>query len=296
MTASRDNREAAATDRAGVEYWSGRWTAGELPTAIDPRDPSRWNYVNRCLHAYFQSLFGTNAGRDEKLLEIGCGNSVWLPYFQREHGFAIEGLDYSPEGCDGGRRILAREQVRGEIHCANLFSPPAELERAFDAVVSFGVVEHFDDTDATVRAAAEFVAPGGVLFTLVPNMNGLPGLIQKTINRQLYDAHVPLTPSRLAEAHTRAGLTVLESRYFLSVNFGINSLFGAEGGRSSMTAFAAILYLLNQFATLVWKLEELMGVRFPEGRLLSPYVITTARRLDGAAIGNPGEPKAMGRA
>jgi len=49
---------------------------------------------------------------------------------------------------------------------------------------------------------------------------------------------------------------VLESRYFLSVNFGINSLFVAEAPQLDDGFLRAILYLLNQFATLVWKLEE----------------------------------------
>ena len=124
---SPESRGGASTDRAGVGYWSELWTAGSLPAAIDPKDTSRWNYVNRRLDGYFRVLFGAMRAGGVRLLEIGCGNSVWLPYFRKEHGFTIDGLDYSPVGCEGERRILEREKLEGTIHCADLFDPPAAL-------------------------------------------------------------------------------------------------------------------------------------------------------------------------
>jgi SAM-dependent methyltransferase len=61
--------------------------------------------------------------------------------------------------------VLDAAGVPGEIVCADLFAPPPHLLAQFDVVVSFGVVEHFDDTAACVAACARLVKPGGLMVT-----------------------------------------------------------------------------------------------------------------------------------
>jgi hypothetical protein len=38
-------------------------------------------------------------------------------------------------------QILSKEGVRGEIVCADFFSPPGSMLEVFDVVISFGVLE-----------------------------------------------------------------------------------------------------------------------------------------------------------
>lgn len=55
------------------------------------------------------------------------------------------------------------------------FSPPASMLGKFDVVVTFGVVEHFIDTRACLDAMSQFLKPGGLLVTSIPNLAGWIG-------------------------------------------------------------------------------------------------------------------------
>ena len=139
-----------------------------MPAPIDARNPAPGNAANRRFDALFRELFA-GLPTPDALVEVGCARSAWLPYFGREFGFGLHGLDYSELGCEQERTILVESGLAGEITCADLFAPPRALLGAFDVVVSFGVVEHFSDTGAVTAAMAALLRPGGLLITVIPN-------------------------------------------------------------------------------------------------------------------------------
>jgi len=265
-------------DKAGKKYWEDSWAGADLPAPLDPRDMRLKNRVNRLFHGRFSRLFGGKLPAGARLLEVGCAKSAWLPYFSKEFGFRVAGLDYSPAGCELARQVLRRSGVEGEIACADLFSPPGAMAAAFDAAVSFGVAEHFDDTAACVKAVAYFVKPGGLVITSVPNLTGWIGAVQKLVNRPVYDIHRLLSPAALRAAHEAAGLEVLECGYFISADFGVNNLTGVRTGTASWLLKKVLLGLLARASMLLWFFEEAIGA-LPANRLSSPYVVCVARRL-----------------
>lgn len=213
-------------DKAGVNYWDQIWDGSKLPRAIDPRDSSISNHVPRQFHAYFEKLFASMDTTKMNLLEIGCARSIWLPYFAKEYQFDVWGLDYSDIGCQQARQILAQEGVTGNIILGDAFAPPADMLGQFDIVISFGVVEHFADTAATLAAFAKFLKPTGILLTIIPNMTGIIGQLQKRLNRPVFDIHIPLDAEQLAEAHQQANLTVINTRYMTFLNLWVLSFQG----------------------------------------------------------------------
>jgi 2-polyprenyl-3-methyl-5-hydroxy-6-metoxy-1,4-benzoquinol methylase len=235
------------------------------------------NYVNRQFHDYFRGIFGKGDFSKAKLLEIGCGNSGWLPYFSKEFGFDVYGLDYSETGCEQERKILKKSGVDGRVYCTNMFEPPEELLGAFDVVVSFGVVEHFEDTAACVSAITRFLRPSGLVFTMVPNVSGLIGGIQKLFNKSVYDIHQAIDPVTLAMANEQAGCRVIGCEYFLSTNFGVCNLNGVALNSPLGFSKRVILAVLLRFSMLTWWLESHTR---PLGtsRLLSPYINCLAKK------------------
>lgn len=274
--------DVSADDRAGQGYWDELWTGQDLPAAIDPRAPGWRNHVNRALDAFFRTTFASHVPARGSLLEIGCGGSVLLPYFAKEHGFTVAGIDYSPEGCEHEKRILAREGVEARVVCADLFIPPRDMLGEFDVVTSFGVVEHFSDTDGCIRAVAALARRDGLVLTMIPNMRGLPGLMQRVLNRRVYEAHVPLTPERLRDAHIRAGLKIVEARYLLSANFGIVNLVGLPPRRLSTRTKRLFLKMLVVVSVAFWTVERLTRRSLPTSRAFSPYVVVLAKRQAAA--------------
>lgn len=54
-------------------------------------------------------------GAKDFFLEIGCARSRWLPYFAKEFGFEVSGIDYSEVGSQQATQILFNEGVQGNI-------------------------------------------------------------------------------------------------------------------------------------------------------------------------------------
>jgi len=268
---------SAPLDKAGKQYWDTSWEEAGLAQAVDPRRGGLSNYVNRRYHACFTALFAALSTPGLRLLEVGCANSAWLPYFAREFRFSVAGLDYSEIGCEQERRILAASGVQGQIECGNLFAPPAAFLGAFDVVVSFGLVEHFADTREVVAALAAMVKDGGMLFTMIPNLAGSLGAIQRVLNRPVYDIHVPLDRAELAAAHRGAGLAVVASEYFLATSFGVCNLNGVPAGTAAAALKKSMLAGLARLSALEWMLERITGP-WPSSRAFSPYIHCVATK------------------
>lgn len=257
------------------EYWDDIWVAGSGHSINDPSDPSLGNRPIRVLDEYFRERLAS-APKGARLLEIGCANSTWLPYFAHRFGLQVTGLDYSEVGCEAARSNLKENAVVADVVCADLFTPPEELKGRFDFVVSFGVVEHFEDTVQCLQAMATYLQPQGVMITNIPNMTGAVGWVQKAVNRPVFDIHVPLDRDDLARAHEEAGLVVRDCRYLMSTNFGVCNLNGVERGGPKWWVKKLFQAGLARFSILTWWMED-RGVHVPVARPLSPYVYCTAQ-------------------
>ncbi|MBD2577201.1 class I SAM-dependent methyltransferase [Oscillatoria sp. FACHB-1406] len=265
-------------DKAGKKYWDDCWSNSDLPKPIDPYDRNWNNYVNRQFHEYFSKLFTSLGAGDKKLLEIGCARSAWLPYYRREFGYSITGIDYSEIGCEASRQILTSAGVEGEVICANFFTPPDNLVDFFDIVVSFGVVEHFDKTSDCLSAFSRFLHKSGIIITIVPNLSGIIGYLQKLINEEVYKIHIPLNREELRRFHQEAGFSISHCDYFLATNFGV--LNGEQMDEKSCSTKLKQKFQVNlsRFSKLLNVVDEKI-ISLPKSQFLSPYIICTAKKL-----------------
>jgi 2-polyprenyl-3-methyl-5-hydroxy-6-metoxy-1,4-benzoquinol methylase len=265
-------------DKAGQKYWNNAWARSNLPEMVNPSDMRLTNYTNRRFHKLFLQLFDKSNSPSMHLLEIGCAKSSWLPYFANEFGFSVSGIDYSPAGCEMAIQVLRANEVEGDVVCADFFSPPDTMFGTFDVIVSFGVVEHFEDTALCLRAFSLFLKPGGVLITNIPNMVGSIGYIQKIVNKPVYDIHKLIDTLSLAKAHECAGLEVLQCDYFMATGFGVNNLADVPEGSLSWFLKKVFLGVLSRLSMLVWLMEEVMG-EFSTRKMFSPYINCVARKV-----------------
>jgi len=264
-------------DKAGENYWSEVWKRTALPAPINFKSNSVNAYPDKVFHNLFKKIFRDQNTRGKKLLEIGCGNSVILPYLAKEFGFEIYGLDYSEQGCRQSELILKRDGVQGKIYHGDAFNPDPGLIATFDVVCSFGVVEHFPDTSGTIRSFAQFLKPGGLLITSVPNMKGVTGLLHKWLNRPVYDIHVPLDKNDLQKSITEAGLSPLINEYFLAISFAI-TLDGIDGKKIPLYTLKKIfIKLLRYGSKVIWLFESIFGT-IPAGKFLSGGIMTSAKK------------------
>ncbi|MBP6730891.1 MAG: class I SAM-dependent methyltransferase [Chitinophagales bacterium] len=267
---------AESIDKAGEKYWTKVWKESDLAQRINVHTKSVNEYPYRILHTFYEELFKNYKTEGKTLVEIGCGNSAFLGYFAQEFGFKVSGIDYSELGCEQSRRILQRDGIKGDILLVDAFNPPAELKEKYDFVCSFGVAEHFTDTAKTLEAFSYFLKPGGILITSVPNVVGATGFLQKLMNKPVYDIHVPMDKPYLEEANKKAGLTLLKSRYFVSISFAV-TLEGIDGQIPFYLPKKILLKSIRYFSKVIWIFEEMFG-SLPEGKLFSAGIITAAQK------------------
>jgi SAM-dependent methyltransferase len=90
--------------------------------------------------------------RSDRILDYGCGAGLFIK-FLRSKGF---------------------EHVTGYDAFVPEYSRLGTLENSYDAVVSYDVIEHDDDTRRFMRSLAGLVRPGGVLAIGTPNADHVP--------------------------------------------------------------------------------------------------------------------------
>jgi 2-polyprenyl-3-methyl-5-hydroxy-6-metoxy-1,4-benzoquinol methylase len=85
---------------------------------------------------------------------------------------------------------LGRSGRRRDVVLSDFRAPPAELVGTFDVVISFGVLEHFDDTAGALQHAAALLRHDGLLVTCMSNLAGRVGCLMRALNRRVCDIPV----------------------------------------------------------------------------------------------------------
>lgn len=268
-----------AVDKAGNSYWDDVWEQGDIPKAFDLTNRSWRSHIeHQYVRRYFDRYFGEAGTKGKHLLEIGAASSTWLPFFAKQYGLEVSGIDYSEIGCEQARQILAAENVQGNIVHGDLFDPPPSMIGAFDFIVSFGVVEHFEDVSGCLAAMARFLKPGGIMITSIPNLTGLNKQVLLQLNPSILDIHVQMSRSDLRTMHERVGLDVMECNYFLFVHFGVCNLNGVDPLSRGYMLKMKLLYWMVRMVIPLWYLEARLPV-FRVNRITSPHIVCVAKVL-----------------
>ena len=267
-------------DIAGEGYWSEEWRGEFDRKPEDERDRGWRNHVTLRFDELFSRFLPRHAGASTlHVTEIGCARSRWLPYFARRFGATVSGLDYSEIGCEQARTVLREAGVTGTILHGDLFDPPPQMVGAADAVLSWGLVEHFEDTPNIVAALERFVRPGGLLITVIPNMTGAVGSVQRWLNEYIFKLHVPIDRERLASAFAGRAGTMLHHDYFLACNFWTVNPGKPPQMRAGFVP-RVVYRLLTLITVATWLAERHLRVRLPAIKRFSPYIVSIWRVAD----------------
>jgi SAM-dependent methyltransferase len=265
-------------DRAGQDYWDRHW--GSIPQSEFRPDGGRLrDSGDATLAALVRRAFDL-LPRGSDIVEVGAADSTILPWAVRCLGLRGTGLDYSVAGCERFRQRLEAWNVPADVVCCDVFAPGTEMLGRFDGAMSFGLVEHFTDTKGIVGALAAFVRPGGRLLTVIPNMCGAVGALQRAVAPSVYRVHVPLSDADLAVGHEAVGVRVLECGYLLPMGFSVVNFNEPESTRAGYWIRRLAVAGLTRVSWASWWLDK--QVRLPRSRLFSPWAYCVAERSDAA--------------
>lgn len=160
------NRECYANAEFMNRYMNGLLVSGVV---WDNHAHALAYYVNRYLP-------GLKPGTNH--LEIGPGHGVFLYFAARRDGIgSIAGWDVSPTSIHNTRHALAALGVvrQVDLRLQNLFDVGAPSDGGtFDSIVMSEILEHLEDPVAALRAASEWLRPGGLIWINVPANSPAP--------------------------------------------------------------------------------------------------------------------------
>jgi SAM-dependent methyltransferase len=120
---------------------------------------------------YFGDLIGERTWTGARVLDVGCGSGRWTRFAADRAAF-VDGVDPSD---------AARVAAMATKSCPNVRITHASVEtlpfpdRAFDVVMSVGVLHHVPDPEAAIARVARCVRPGGLLYLyLYYKLDGRP--------------------------------------------------------------------------------------------------------------------------
>jgi SAM-dependent methyltransferase len=159
-----------------------------------------------------QFLRATGAGRNHRVLSLGCGEGSIERVLAPQVGEVV-GIDISPVAIAQARnRAAGMSNLR--FHLAD-----AELPRGFDVVAAFAFLHHLDDAAIrdTLRRVRGALKPGGLFYSSDPSTRRLVGVFRGLVRGTYERYHSPdereLDPQRLADLVTAAGFQKVRTSY-----------------------------------------------------------------------------------
>jgi SAM-dependent methyltransferase len=122
--------------------------------------------VDACSRRSITRCFLDHLPKDSPILEAGCGLGAWVVYLS-DRGYDITGIDNNASVIDRLKTWRPTLKVR----CGDIRKLPYE-DGALAAVISLGVMEHFEDgCEEALNETNRVLEPGGLLFFTVPMEN-----------------------------------------------------------------------------------------------------------------------------
>jgi 2-polyprenyl-6-hydroxyphenyl methylase/3-demethylubiquinone-9 3-methyltransferase len=188
-------------------YWTTLWDRQQHKVRH-----LRWAYVaNRQLARLFHR--GLAGFKHPALVELGCADSLWLPYLARNYVGNCYGVDFSELGCQLAQRNLSLTGAEGTIICEDVFTFAKAHRATFDFVYSMGLIEHFSTPHAILEEMYSLLKPGGTMLTVTPNLRGMYTPIARVASPKLLATHKVIPPIELATVLEKTGFHVTEYGY-----------------------------------------------------------------------------------
>jgi SAM-dependent methyltransferase len=247
-------------------YWDSVWSFTDEHLREAP-------VVGDGLHQrHLMECFRRRLRYGDRFLEVGAGGSAWPAHVAAHLGADAWGIDFSHGGLGIAAACAGRDGVRVQLVEGDFFDASKLPAGTFQVVYSGGFVEHFPEAAPLMQRFAELLAPGGVVVTAVPNLDGVNGLLQRLCDRDCYQRHVVFTPASLDAAHELGGLVPVEPAQFL----GVMDLGSVNFSRLASRMPAPALKLLWAALSSSRRAGEELASRLGQshgGRVLAPGII-----------------------
>jgi len=171
----------------------------------------------------------------KQVLDVGCGGGI-LAESMATRGALVTGIDLSDKALSVAKLHLLETGQKVDYRKAAAEELAAAMPCAFDVVTCLEMLEHVPDPASTVRACAQLVRPGGLVFFSTINRNPKSYLfavvgaeyVLNLLPRGTHDYARFIRPAELARYCREAGLAVDEVIGMTYNPFGKAYALGAD--------------------------------------------------------------------
>jgi len=246
-------------------WWDAYWEGLPLPSEVHRGDGP---VPDAILDVFDRFL---PAGGD--VLEIGGSPGRYLAYLHRSRRSRPIVLDNSPVGVAAAERNFELLGMSGRAVLGDMFDDDLAIEPV-DVVYSLGLIEHFDDSEAVVRAHLRHLKPGGLLLLGAPHLGRVNADLFRRLSPSIFETH----DARSADPRSwnafagQLGLETLHTAY--TGGFAPEQFWRQESDRNVDRLLGTTLKYLG------WLLSrpELRALRRLNHRLWSAYSIAVYRK------------------
>ncbi|MDB4922601.1 class I SAM-dependent methyltransferase [Mucilaginibacter sp.] len=199
-------------------------------------------------------------------IELGGFPGYYATYLKKYQKLDTTLFDYYIHQ-DLINQLLEKNGLKpGDINIieADLFK--YQPEKLYDMVLSFGLIEHFNDTKAIIETHLQFLKPGGVLFITLPNFKSVNGWVQRKFDKENYDKHNinSMDLQLLTDSCKQLGLKEVEAYYHGRFTVWLENKAERTG---LVKALVKTIWLAGKIATKIIPVES---------KSLSPYIVLKA--------------------
>ncbi len=135
------------------------------------------------------------------VLDLGCASGGFLSTLKGP-SWKLYGIEMSEEAAS-----VARERCGAEVFVGDILDAPFPAE-SFDVITCFNVFEHVYDPREVLVKVAQWLKPGGIFYTLMPNIDSAGARIFRSYwyRAGIAAAPVPFFPG-YSQASCRLGRT-----------------------------------------------------------------------------------------
>lgn len=171
--------------------------------------------------------------KPRRILDVGCGRGLMLYYLKRYFKASdLIGTQFYDPAIKYAKEKLGLEVKKGEL--GDIFHG---IEKDFDIICFWHVLEHIDDVDLYISLSYQLLKKDGKLLIEVPNSESFS---KKLTGSSWMGWDVPnhlthFTPDSLTKLLSKHGFTIIKKRYFsieystfFTVQSVMNKIFGKQ--------------------------------------------------------------------
>lgn len=132
------------------------------------------------------------------VLEIGCGSSRFLMFFNMVAGRDTYGIDFSNEGLRNLQIMAEHHGINHKLYFGDVFEHDLE-GRKFDIVFHSGLVEHFSNLDIFFKRCRFFCKDRAIMIFMMPNMQNMAWSWHRRVCPVNFKAHIHYTREKVIQ-------------------------------------------------------------------------------------------------